>query len=120
MIPQSDKRNEPTKRTLLACGLLLALVNLGATPGSLRLVHGPRAAKRAAIERVCRAGPPAGLLTGERSASTDPATALQVVPTPAAWPKRNWQSTSASSVSDASLSVTWGPATDGIRWWCES
>ena len=86
MIPQSDKKNEPTKRTMLAGALLLVLVNLGGFPGSLRLADlspdVPRAAKRAAIERILRPEPPAALLTGGGSASTDPATALQVAPAP--------------------------------------
>ncbi len=81
MIPQSDPKNEPTKRTLLAGGLLLILVNLGAAPGFLRVPDAPLATKRAAIELV-RPGPQGGLLTGERRASTVPADALQVVPAP--------------------------------------
>ena len=81
MIPHSENKNEPTKRTLLAGGLLLVLVNLGASPGFLRFPDVPRANQRAAIQRV-HLGPPGGLLTGVRWAPTDPATALQVVPAP--------------------------------------
>ena len=33
MIPHSENKNEPTKRTLLAGGLLLVLVNLGGYSG---------------------------------------------------------------------------------------
>ena len=81
MIPHSENKNEPTKRTMLAGALLLVLVNLGAAPGFLRSPAVPLDGKRAAIQRVLP-GSPGGLLTGERSASTDPATALQVAPAP--------------------------------------
>ena len=75
MIPHSENKKEPTKRTMLVGALLVVLVNLGSSPGFLRSPDAPLAAKRAAIERVLE-GSPGGLLTGERSASTDPATAL--------------------------------------------
>ena len=81
MIPHSDDKNEATKRNLLAGGLLLILVNLEATPDFLRFPDAPLANKRAAIQLVS-SGPQGGLLTGERSASTEPATAIRVVPAP--------------------------------------
>ncbi len=81
MIPHSENKKEPTKRTMLVGALLLVLVNLGASPGFLRVPDAPLATKRAAIELV-RPGPQGGLLTGERRASTEPADALQVVPAP--------------------------------------
>ena len=113
MIPHSENKNEPTKRTLLAGGLLLVLVNLGATPGSLRLTDVPRAAKRAAIQRVFRQEPPAGLLTGGRSASTDPATALQVVPTPEPAPYLSVGSTPAAWSPGAGESPLGDPGSTG-------
>ena len=76
MIPQSDKKNEPTKRTMLAGALLLVLVNLGASPGFLRSPNAPLATKRAAIQSVLQ-GSPGGLPTEERSAWTDPAPAFR-------------------------------------------
>ena len=116
MIPQSDKRNEPTKRTLLAGGLLLVLVNLGASPGFLRVASVspdvPRA-KQAAIQRIFRPGPPAGLFTGERSASTDPATALQVVPAPEPPPYLSVGSAPAAWSTGAGESLLGDPGSTG-------
>ncbi len=87
MIPQSENKNETRKRTLLVGGLLLLLVNLGATPGFLRFADVPRDNQRAAIQLV-PSGPP-----GERWASTDPdpATALRVVPAPEPVPYPFWE-----------------------------
>ena len=117
MIPQSDKRNEPTKRTLLAGGLLLVLVNLGATPGSLRPMYVspavPGAAQRAALQHIFRSEPPAGLLTGGRSASTDPATALQVVPAPEPRPYLSVGSTPAAWSPGAGESPIGAPGSAG-------
>ena len=112
MIPQSDKRNEPTKRTLLAGGLLLVLVNLGASPGFLRLAPDVPRAKRAAIQRILRPEP-VGLLTGERSASTDPATALRVVPAPEPQPYLSVGSTPAALSPGAGESPVGEPGSTG-------
>lgn len=81
MIPHSENKKETRKRMLLAGGLLLVLVNLGAAPDFLRFLDFPRFNQRAAIQRVGQE-PQGGLPTGERWASTDPANALRVVPAP--------------------------------------
>ena len=108
MIPQSENKNETTKRTLLVGGLLLILVNLGATPGFLRFADVPRDNQRAAIQLV-PSGPP-----GERWASTDPATALRVVPAPEPVPYLSVGQTPAAWLPRAGESPLGDPGSTGL------
>ena len=113
MIPHSENKKEPTKRTMLVGALLLVLVNLGAAPGFLRSPNAPLANKRAAIQRVLD-GSPGGLLTEERSASTDPATAFRVVPAPEPPPYLSVGHTPAAWAPGAGESLLGDPGSTGL------